>query len=350
MKQIIQLRFCWGLAPFALGLAIAFSWYSPASTQGAPNFPIVEQSSHKSYIEKIMDKASFEMLPIPGGTFMMGSPDTEKGRGDNEGPLHPVTVKPFWMGKLEVTWDEYDIFWENRPKGPPPRPDVTKKTEKLPDAITSPTPPYEDPTFGYGRKGFPCIAVTHHAAMEYCRWLSAKTGKMYRLATEAEWEWACRAGTTTPYYFGADPAKLDEHAWYEKNSGDAPHPVGMKKANPWGLHDMHGNVAEWCIDSYRKEFYASLPRDKPFVLPVSMPTKTRYPDVVRGGSWADGPEKCRSAVRRSSDRTWLKRDPQRPQSIWWMTDADWVGFRVVRAVEEDERLKGVRSLVTWWSE
>ncbi|MBI3823967.1 MAG: formylglycine-generating enzyme family protein, partial [Planctomycetes bacterium] len=221
---------------------------------------------------------------------------------------------------------------------------ISKKPDKLPDAVTSPTPPYDDPTFGYGKKGFPVIAVTHHAAMEYCRWLSEKTGKKYRLPTEAEWEWAARAGTSSD-----DLTKLDEHAWYEKNANDTPHPVGKKKASAWGLHDIHGNVAEWCLDSYKKDFYASLPKDKISLMPFNPPTEDRYPDVVRGGSWNDPPEKCRSAIRRHSDKTWLKRDPQRPQSIWWMTDADWVGFRVVRAVEEDERLKAVRSKVSWWS-
>ena len=330
--------------------AITLCWSLAAPTQPAPKYPIVEKKSHQPYAEKINDKVSFDMLPIPGGTYLMGSPDNEKGRDANEGPLHPVTVKPFWMGKLEVTWDEYDIYWENRPKGPPPRPKITAKPDKLPDAITSPTPPYEDPTFGYGKKGFPVIAVTHHAAMEYCRWLSLKTGKAYRLPTEVEWEWACRAGTTTTYHFGDDPAKLGDWEWIEDNSGDAPHPVGKKKPNPWGLFDIHGNAAEWCIDSYKKDFYASLPKDKPFVLPFNPPTENRYPNVARGGSWNDKSPKCRSAVRRGSDLTWLKRDPQRPQSIWWMTEADWVGFRVVRAVEEDERLKGVRSKVSWWSE
>ena len=184
MNRIIQHSFFLALFLIALGLF----WPQPAPTQGPPKYPIIESASHKGYTEKINDKASFDMVPIPGGTYLMGSPDNEKGRGDNEGPQHPVTVKPFWMAKCEITWDEYDIYWENRPKGPPQRPDITKKPDKLPDAITSPTPPYDDPTFGYGKKGFPVIAVTHHAAMEYCRWLSAKTGKQYRLPTEAEWE------------------------------------------------------------------------------------------------------------------------------------------------------------------
>ena len=334
MKRLTQHPLC--VLLFPVTLAVAAIAYQPAPTQ--------EVVPHKVYVEKLSDTVSFEMLPIPGGTYLMGSPDTEKGRSDNEGPQHLVTVKPFWMAKCEIAWDEYDIFWENRPKGPPPRPDITKKADN-PDAITSPTPPYEDQTFGYGKQGFPVIAVTHHAAMEYCRWLSKKSGKLYRLPTEAEWEWACRAGTKTD-----DMSNLDEKAWYEKNANDAPHQVGKKKPNAWGLHDMFGNVAEWCLDSYKKDFYSTFSKDKPFVMPFNPPTEHRYPDVARGGSWNDGPDKCRSAVRRGSDKTWLKRDPQRPQSIWWMTDADWVGFRVVRAVEEDERLKNVRSKVTWLSD
>ena len=254
------------------------------------------------------------------------------------------------MGKFETGWDEYDIYWENRPKGPPPRPKVDERPKVASDAITSPTPPYEDPYFGYGRRGFPVIAVTHHAAMEYCAWLSKKTGKHYRLPTEAEWEWACRAGTTTAYHFGNDSTKLGEHEWFDKNANDMPHPVGKKKPNPWGLYDMHGNVAEWCIDTYKKDYYASMPKDKATLMPLHLPTAARYGDVVRGGSWLDGPELCRSAVRRHSEKMWLRRDPQRPQSIWWMTEADWVGFRVVCAVEEDPRLKGIRSKVTWWSD
>jgi formylglycine-generating enzyme required for sulfatase activity len=339
MNRIIQYPILFGLVPLAL-IVVG----GPAPTQPTAKYPIVELATHKGYAEKINDKVSFELVPIPGGTYMMGSPENEKGRDANEGPLHPVTVKPFWMAKCEITWDEYDIYWENRPKGPPQRPDITKKPDKLPDAITSPTPPYDDRTFGYGTQGFSVIAVSHHAAMEYCAWLSAKTGKAYRLPTEAEWEWAARAGTTTD-----DPAKLEEQVWYDKNANDSPHPVGKKKPNAGGLHDMHGNVAEWCIDHYKKDFYSELPKDKPFLLPFNPPTDARYSYTVRGGSWNDGPEKCRSAVRRGSDKTWLKRDPQRPQSIWWMTDADWVGFRVVRAVEEDARLKGIRSKVSWWS-
>jgi formylglycine-generating enzyme required for sulfatase activity len=206
-----------------------------------------------------------------------------------------------------------------------------------------------DETFGYGRENNPAIAINHRAAMEYCYWLSKKTGKPYRLPTEAEWEWACRAGTTTAYSFGKDAKQLGDFAWFDDNAEDKPHEVGKKKANPWGLFDMHGNVAEWCIDHYAADTYAKFPRDKLSLQPVILPTEKRYSYVARGGSWKQTAEQCRSAARLGSSEQWLKRDPQRPQSIWWMTEADYVGFRVVRPVEEQANLKGLRSKITWTS-
>src|SRR5262245_20839611 len=289
--------------------------------------PKVEPPQHKGYKETIPDKeVTFEMVPIPGGTYVMGSPESEKGRGADEGPQHPVQVKPFWMGKCEVTWEEYDCYWKG-------------------DATTEPTPPYADETFGYGREGRPVICITWHAAMEYCRWLSEKTGKAYRLPTEAEWEWACRAGTKTAYSFGDDAKDVGDYAWSKDNSEEEPKAVGQKKPNPWGLHDMHGNVAEWCLDEY-KDSYAAFPTDKATLQPVLIPGPNRFPHVARGGSWMDPPDKLRSAARRGSDKKWIKLDPQRPQSIWWLTSAEFVGFRVVRAVEEQDNLKGIKSKVT----
>ena len=182
--------------------------------------------------------------------------------------------------------------------------------------------------------------------MEYTRWLSQATGKPYRLATEAEWEFAARGGTATAYSFGGDPKELDGYAWYTANANDRPHPVGQKKPNPIGLHDMLGNVAEWCLDQYSPDFYARSPARAP----VLLPSDRRFPDVARGGSWADDPKQLRSAARRGSTEAWSRRDPQSPQSIWWHTDAMIVGFRLVRAVEEEPALRGVRSKVTRASE
>ncbi|MBX9680294.1 MAG: formylglycine-generating enzyme family protein [Gemmataceae bacterium] len=325
----------------ALG-GLLLLWPAAAIPQAKDKLPKVEPHTHKAYGEKLAEDVEFEMLPIPGGTYMIGNPNPKA--DESEKPQRPVAVKPFWMGKCEVAWDEFDLYWENRPAGPPPRPEIGPKPAKLPDAITSPTPPYDDQTFGYGRKGYPVIAVSYHAAMEYCRWLSKKTGKAYRLPTEAEWEWAARAGSAN------DAIPDVDDFWNAKNSKESPQPVGKKKANAWGLHDIRGNVSEWCIDEYKKDFYSTLPADKLSLNPFSPPTENRYPYTVRGGSWNDEPEKCTLTIRRGSSKTWLKRDPQRPQSIWWMTDAEWVGFRIVRAVEEDERLKDVRSKVSWWSQ
>jgi formylglycine-generating enzyme required for sulfatase activity len=289
------------------------------------------------------------MVAIQGGTFLMGSPPNEPNRNDDEGPQHPVQVEPFWMGKCEVTWDEYDLFAFSM--------DIKKKkalgidlekqpeSEKLADALTRPTPPYADETFGLGRRGQPVICITWHAAMEYCGWLSTKTGKLYRLPTEAEWEYACRAGSTAAFSFGDDPAALESHAWYIETSLDKPQPVGKKKPNAWGLHDMHGNVAEWCLDIYSAKEYSKSPLDKASINPINLPDARKYPHVVRGGGWDGDVGDVRSAVRLASDKEWSVQDPQRPQSIWWHTDATFVGFRIVRALDEQEKLRGLKSQV-----
>jgi formylglycine-generating enzyme required for sulfatase activity len=286
----------------------------------------------------------FEMVPIAGGTFLMGSPAAEAGRSTDESPQHQVTVRSFWMGRLEVTWDEYDQFAFNQ--GIINDRVLSSAQQKgLADAVTRPTPPYADESFGYGKGRQPAISMTHHAAMEYCRWLSALTGKIYRLPTEAEWEYAGRAGSKTAYSFDEDVRKLGDYAWYAENSNGAPQVGGKKKPNAWGLYDMHGNVAEWCIDQFDAEFYG---RMKPGVslAPVLLPNERRYPHVVRGGSWDDDPFRLRSAARLASRKEWSKRDPQRPQSIWWHTEAITVGFRVVRPLEEQEALRALRSKIT----
>jgi formylglycine-generating enzyme required for sulfatase activity len=180
--------------------------------------------------------------------------------------------------------------------------------------------------------------------MEYCRWLSTKTGKTYRLPTEAEWEYACRAGSKTAYSFG-DASQIRDYAWYTQNSDGKPQKVGTKKANAWGLHDMHGNVAEWCIDHYDQAFYGTFKAGTPALFPVLLPTDQRYSHVARGGSWDDEAPLLRSAARRGSEDDWSMLDPQQPKSIWWHTNATFVGFRVVRPLEEQENLKGLRSKV-----
>ena len=330
--------------PFFLPSALFFALLLSPSQAAPPS-----AAEMKPYVETIPGTGvKFDLVVIPGGTYLQGSPDSEPKRGKDEGPQHEVAIAPLWMGKFEVTWDEYDLFAfaMDLKKKKRDGVDLTKQpdTEKASDAVTRPTPPYADETFGHGRKGQPVICITHHSAMEYCRWLSAKTGKTYRLPTEAEWEYACRAGTKTLYSFGNDPAELGEYAWYVENS-EKPQPVGKKKPNPWGLHDMHGNVSEWCVDLYNPEIYSLFAKTSPSKGPVVLPTPAEYPYVARGGNWDDDADRLRTAGRLKSNLDWSVQDPQRPQSIWWHTDATFVGFRVVRPLEEQENLKGVKSLV-----
>lgn len=319
---------------WSMALGLVFLPVAIIAADGPP------EASHASYAEAIPGSAvRFEMVAIPGGTFEIGSPAGEPGRGEDEGPRRRVAIRPFWMGKAEVTWYEYNEF---RIGGFVSNRTNAEALAKDADAVTRPTPPYPDETRGYGREGFPAIGVSHHAAMEYCHWLSRMTGKLYRLPTEAEWEYACRAGADSAYFFGDAPGDLGRFAWFEGNT-ETPHPVGRKAANPWGLHDILGNASEWCLDRYAVDAYLKLPADGPAIGPVVPPYAAPYPHVARGGSWADPASRCRSAARRGSEPSWNAMDPD--GSIWWVWDADFVGFRVVRAVEEQDNLKGLRSQV-----
>ena len=272
---------------------------------------------------------TYSLVPIPGGEFLMGSPEGEKGRKADEGPQHKVKISPFWMGRTEVTWNEYELFMY-----PDQERALTLDTnnpylDKASDAVSRPTKPYVEMSFGMGKGEYPAISMTHHAANKFCQWLSAKTGHYYRLPTEAEWEYACRAGTTTTYSFGDDPALLKDYAWFAKNSDYKYQKTGRKKANPWGLHDMHGNVIEWCLDQYDTNVYQNPPGQDAWV----KSTKP-YPHVARGGHWDDEDvTMLRSSVRRSSDRAWKQQDPQLPKSIWYHTDAQFLGIRVVRPLK-----------------
>jgi formylglycine-generating enzyme required for sulfatase activity len=269
---------------------------------------------------------SFEMMPIAAGEFTMGTPDTESVRRKDEGPQRKVKIDAFWMGKHEVTWDEYRLFmFSNMAKE-----DVNK--DEVVDAISRPTRPYVEMSFGMGINGFPAISMTQHAANQYAEWLSAKTGQFYRLPTEAEWEYACRAGTTTAYSFGDDASKLSEYAWHAGNSDGKYGLVGKKKPNPWGLHDMHGNVMEWTLDQYSPKGYAGVGSDNPSDNPWNVATEP-YPHAVRGGSWMDPAAQLRCGARVASDPSWKQQDPQLPKSIWYHTDAQGLGFRLVRPVK-----------------
>ncbi len=284
---------------------------------------------------------TFEMVPIPGGKFKMGSPEMEGGREDNEGPQFDVQVAPFWMGKFEITWAEYrqymalyGIFKEFDSRG---ERKVTADNEI--DAITAPTELYDPSyTFEYGEDPqFPAVTMTQYSARQYTKWMSGITGSFYRLPTETEWEYACRAGTETAYHFGDDPDRLADYAWYFENSDSKPHKVGEKKPNPWGLYDMHGNVAEWTLDQILEDGYQRFAgKTMPSADALVWPTKL-VPRAIRGGSWDDDAAQCRSASRLSSqERDWKTEDPNLPLSPWWFTSdpTRGVGFRIVRPLSE----------------
>ena len=295
-----------------------------------PDSQAAAEAEMKPYTEKLGNTGvTFDMVPIPAGTFVMGSPENELDRRDDEGPQVQVELEPFWMGKYEVTWEQFELWSMGLAQqrrmilGLP-----TSEHAELADAISMPTKPYTDMTFGMGREGHPAVCMTPLAAKMFCKWLSAKTGRYYRLPTEAEWEYACRAGSTSAYSFGDAPGDLDDHAWYYDNSDDKYHRVGQKEPNAWGLYDMHGNVAEWVLDGYAPNGYADF-TGNPARNPLRIPTEIEN-RIARGGSWYDDPEELRSSARRVSTGDWKSQDPQLPQSIWYYTDTDFIGFRVVR--------------------
>ncbi len=229
-----------------------------------------------------------EMIILAAGNFLMGSPQTERGRYEAEGPQHSVTIsRPFALSTHEITFAEYDTFAEATGR-------------QLPKDR------------GWGRGKRPVINVSWEDAMAYAVWLSEQTGQQYRLPTEAEWEYAGRAGRATMYSFGDDASQLQEYAWYLENSKNKTQPVGQKKPNAWGLYDMHGNVWEWVQDWYGE--YSS----NSVVDPNGPDNGARR--VIRGGGWSFVARSCRSAVRGS-------RSPNDRRGF--------LGFRLARSVALD---------------
>jgi formylglycine-generating enzyme required for sulfatase activity len=288
-------------------------------------------SSHKYSMTIPGTSISYEMVPIPGGEFLMGTQGNP-----TESPVHKVRIDPFWMQAHEVTWDEYRLFMFASQAG-----DIAHKDESV-DGVSRPTRPYVEMSFGMGIDGYPAISMTQHAANKYAEWLSAKTGEFYRLPTEAEWEYACRAGTNTAYYFGDDASKLGDYAWYSANSQGKYEKVKTKKPNAWGLYDMLGNVMEWTLDQYAP--YQAGAGANPSVNPWIRATKP-YPHAVRGGGWNDAADMLRCAARVASDPSWKQQDPQLPKSIWYLTDAQWLGFRLVRPA----KLPGWEEMYRYWN-
>ena len=256
----------------------------------------------QSYSEQVAGTGlTFDLVPVPSGSLSRHS-------------TPPIAVDAFWMSRLEITWDLYRQFMLQLDLERS-RPPVLQ--DEAADAVSRPTPPYVPMDFGMGTEGLPAISMTQFAARHFTRWLSARTGRFYRLPTEAEWEYACRAG--------AEPEPdATPVGWSRENSERSYHPGGAWPANAWGLHDMLGNVAEWTLDAYAPPSATALPGHEPV-----WPTEV-YSRTVRGGAFTDPAERLDCATRRGSSEAWKARDPQIPQSIWYLTNARFVGLRVVR--------------------
>ncbi|MDR2345697.1 MAG: formylglycine-generating enzyme family protein [Planctomycetaceae bacterium] len=287
----------------------------------------------KPYIETISGTSiSFKMLPIPGGKFTMGSPETEAGHNQDESPQHEIEIKPFWMEEHEVTWQEFSLFALQILREKRKKQNERTERELLADAMASPTPPHTISAISYdnfAKNGYPASGMTLYMAQVYCKWLTIQTGRFYRLPTEAEWEYACRAGTATAFSFGDSDKNIGDYAWYFDNSDGTSKRVMQKKPNAWGLYDMHGNLSEWVLEQYDINTYSN--RESNSSDPVSVPIQTGLGQVLRGGNCEDDDtNKLRSAARLFSVTEWKRQDPIIPQSIWWTTDAPFTGFRIVR--------------------
>jgi eukaryotic-like serine/threonine-protein kinase len=241
-----------------------------------------EQKQAKQFVEDLGDGVTLEMVQIPGGSFMMGSPETEAERSDRESPQHQVTVPSFFMGKYPVTQAQYQA--------------VVK--QGIIGKIFGGNSANSDPSRFKGANR-PVENVSWNNAVEFCQKISQKTGKIYRLPSEAEWEYACRAGTTTPFYFGetitTDLVNYnDDYTYASASKGkyrEETTPVGVFPPNAFGLYDMHGNVREWCQDS-RYINYDGAPSDSSAWIDNDNDYR-----LLRGGSWDDYPASCRSAYR-----------------------------------------------------
>lgn len=321
----------------------------------ADNGPIYDTLAQVNAFENFTEtvpgtKAAIRMIAVPGGEFTMGSSEKEPFHSSDEGPTKKVKVSPFFMGEVEVTWRQFWAFYnETMSEGrTPPEKIYANNNRPDVDAVSGPTPPFGFPDQGWGMGDRPAITMTHYAATTFCQWLSLKTGRHYRLPTEAEWEYAARGGTETPYFFegnpkkyyskrsrGADTTMIGRYIVFSGNSSGKTQEPGFVKANPFGLKNMLGNVMEYCSDWYAEDAYSKIKDGE--LDPKGPQSGTEH--VVRGGSYADNASMVRSASRNHTEHDkWLKTDPQNPKSIWWYSDIKGVGFRVVCDVPENVKV------------
>jgi formylglycine-generating enzyme required for sulfatase activity len=252
-----------------------------------------------------LTRGGVEMVLVPGGTFEMGN-----GQGkEDERPVHTVTLASFWMDRTEVTQSEYERLGQ-------------KEAFANPSHFKGPKLPAEQIT--WAQAAYYCNARSNEEGWKPCYSESGQcdfSADGYRLPTEAEWEYACRAGSSRDYSFGAETRKLGDHSWYKANADSKTHEVGTRKPNNFGLHDMHGNVAEWCNDVYGKDYYAKSPAENPHG-----PTRGEL-YVIRGGSWKSAPDGLRSSYRIGADAGFSDACLAR----------DEIGFRCVRNARNTER-------------
>ena len=270
----------------------------PATTPAAPEGKPAQAAEPAPIAEVAVGGKKVESFKqeIPGAAFaveMVPSPGDEK-----------KSIVPFYMARLETVWDAYDTFVFAKD-------DDAGLTPLGADVMTRPSRPYIPPDSGFGHAGYAVICPTFRSVTEYCKWLSARTGRVFRLATEAEWEHAAAAGSTTTYHFGDDAKSLSDYSWFKDNSDESPHPPGLKKPNAWGLFDMHGNVSEW----------------------VTATDSKKIGGLAKGGSWEDEAANVSTKSRAEYDIKWQKIDPQIPKSKWWMSDGQHVGFRLVAEMD-----------------
>lgn len=276
-----------------------------------------------SYKETLKTGVQFDMLPVKAGSFQW--------QGEQKNDQLEVSLSAFWMGKTEVTWEEYEPFMLSqipRQKDGQVLDFMREQIKNDIEFITRPTPPYHPMTYGMKRDGHPAVSMTQHAANKYCQWLSYQTGHFYRLPTEAEWEYACRAGSKTKYSWGDEAEDAKDYAWFGGDAASQYHEPAKKKPNAWGFYDMHGNVLEWTLDQYvanRKAYFAKDKVANPWV----KATKP-YPHVTKGGHWKMDLAGITSAARHQSSPVWKASDPQNPRSLWYHTNTPWLGFRIVR--------------------
>jgi formylglycine-generating enzyme required for sulfatase activity len=305
-----------------------------------------------SYVERLdFTDCSIEMVYVPAGKFLMGSPSGERGRdAASELAVREVRVDGFWMSRHEVTWELFALWSDGLESrrialqefGP-------TAGIRAADAVSKPSKPYTNPDRDHmGEKGFPAIGMTQYAAQEFCRWLSLRTGKMYRLPTEAEWEYAARAGTRTAYFFGDDPARLGEYAHFgEGDENWTTHAVGKKKANPFGLYDIYGNAGEWVLDGWSEGARGGVARN-----PWVERTSRKQGGVVRGGNSASPAAGLRSGARVMDDESY-QMDPQDPKGNWWSVSlgkGGAVGFRIASPAnaETDRRESSILRVDRQW--